>query len=117
MGRSSAERPPARGRFTATAIRVQLAAVLAGYDSARTPKNADAQIGAITVGGDWLYSGFIAGVQNSASGHQSFGNANDERIGGAGTTDLAGILSKIASVTIGGQIVGLADGQAGGWSG
>ena len=42
--------------------RLELAQILAGYDTSLTPANADAQIGPVTVGGDWIASSITAGV-------------------------------------------------------
>src|SRR5262249_20258637 len=71
-----------------------------------TPLNADAQIGPVTVVGDWVASNLVAGVvEGDADG---FGDADDARISGPGTTDNPNILSKIASVSIGGVVVGTA---------
>jgi hypothetical protein len=83
--------------------RVENARILAGYNVFLAPKNADAQIGAVTVGGDWVASSIAAGVVDGGNG---FGNVNDALISGAGTTDTAGITSKIGSLTIKGQTLG-----------
>jgi hypothetical protein len=85
--------------------RVEYASILAGYSPGAgrpTASNGDAQIGAVTVGGDWVASNLVAGSMNTASGNTNFGDANDASIG----TGSAGIIAKIASVTIGGQVVG-----------
>ena len=104
----------ARGKFAPTSTsdlaigpikiggRVEFANILAGYDIVLNPVNGDAQIGAVTVGGDWVASNLVAGVMNTASGNTKFGDANDASIG-VGT---AGILAKIASITIAGQVFG-----------
>jgi hypothetical protein len=65
--------------------------------------SADSQIGAVKVGGAWIASDLIAGVKDvNADG---FGNADDVKqpTGGA---DNPAILSRIASITIGGPVVG-----------
>jgi hypothetical protein len=72
---------------------------LAGYGAGDTPLNADAQIGKVSIGGDWIISNLVAGVMNVASFNQSFGDANDAKISGPGTTDTATV-SKIARVVI-----------------
>jgi hypothetical protein len=86
--------------------RVEFADILAGYEPAAgfstIASNGDAQIGAVTVGGDWVASSLVAGAMNAASSNMNFGDANDASIG-AGS---AGIIAKIASITIGGQVVG-----------
>src|SRR5262249_20112187 len=68
-----------------------------------TPLDADAQIGSVTVGGDWIASSIAAGVQPGPSG---FGSDTDVAITGSGTTDRAGIVSKIGSVKISGETLG-----------
>lgn len=109
----------ARGRLTPTATtdlaigsitvgtvadggRVEFANILAGYNTALTGVNADAQIGAVLVRGDWAASNLVAGASNS--GFPSFGDASDAKI--TGGTDTVGILSRIASITINGQVFG-----------
>jgi hypothetical protein len=97
------------GKIT-VAHRVEHAQILAGYDTSLTPVNADAQIGAVTVGGDWIASDLIAGAYNKGADHMqggsddniNFGNADDTIIAGGS----AGIMSKIASVTIQGALLG-----------
>jgi hypothetical protein len=64
-------------------------------------KNGDAQIGAMTVGGDWVASSLVAGVD--AGGDGLFGTSDDVK---GGITDTPGIVSKITSVTIGGLALG-----------
>jgi hypothetical protein len=99
--------------------RVEFANILAGYNNsfAPTPENGDAQIGAVKVGGDWSASNVVAGAKNLgsddlaggtglAADNVNFGDAHDRSIG-AGA---AGILSKIASIAIGGVIKGTASG-------
>ena len=81
--------------------RVEFAIILAGYDTRLVPRNADAQIGAVTVGGDWIASTIVAGVVDGGNG---FGNSLDAKIGLG--TDTLGIVSKIASITIGGLALG-----------
>ena len=74
--------------------------------------NGDAQIGAVTVGGDWVASNLVAGAMNAASGATggNFGergtNVNfGAMTGNAGSHHLA----KIASITISGQVFGTPD--------
>jgi hypothetical protein len=84
--------------------RAEHARFLAGYDTGLTPKNADAQVRAVTVGGDWIASDLVAGVAAGADG--LFGRADDAAISGAGTTDNPGIVSSIAGLKIGGLVYG-----------
>lgn len=93
--------------------RVERAAILAGYDyadlSAPSPADGDAQIGAVKIGGDWVASSLVAGVQNSGNtgtDFSHFGNASDLVIGSGNAI----ISAKIASITIGGQVIGSAVG-------
>jgi hypothetical protein len=83
---------------------VERADFAAGYDAADTPKNADAQVGAVTVGGDWVASNLIAGVVPGGDG--LFGTVDDKSINGAGTTNNPNIVSKISSVVIAGGVFG-----------
>ena len=86
--------------------RVEDALILAGYGTTLAVSNADAQIGAVKVGGDWIASDLVAGAQNSdfptGALAPNFGNASDASIGGG----IAGFISKIESITIGGQVFG-----------
>jgi len=84
--------------------RVENARILAGYDVNLDPDNADAQIGSIVVGGDWIASSAVAGIDSGSDNR--FGNANDEKIGGGGITDTAETISKILGIVIRGQIYG-----------
>jgi len=81
-----------------------LALILAGYDADLNPQNADAQIGAVKVGGDWVASSLAAGATDGGDG---FGNATDAVI--AGGNDSPAIQSRIASIQIGGQALGTPD--------
>ena len=81
--------------------RVEFANILAGYDVNLNAVNGDAQIGVVTVGGDWAASNLIAGAMNTASLNTTFGNVNDASIG-AGTA----IVARITSITIAGQVFG-----------
>jgi hypothetical protein len=85
---------------------VEKASVLAGYSynattGALTANGPGAQIGAVKVGLDWVASNLVAGAQNS--GFPNFGNANDSLIPNAKT------VARIASIVIGGDVVGSAD--------
>jgi hypothetical protein len=83
--------------------RVDFAHILAGYDDDLDPVNADAQIGAVTVGGDWVASNLIAGASN-AGALAKFGDGSDVKI--AGGNDSGQTFSKIASIKIGGFVFG-----------
>ena len=117
--------PLATGATTDVAIgkisiggRVEYANIFAGYerDHVMSPTvllatNADAQIGPVTVGGDWIASNLIAGATNDAGtagttdDNINFGDFfNDKKI--TGGTDATGINSRIASITIAGQVFG-----------
>jgi len=80
--------------------------ILAGYTTDLTAVNGDAQIGKVKVGGDWAASNLVAGVMNGASGNKVFGDGNDASIG-AGR---AYITAKIASIVIGGEVLGRSGG-------
>jgi len=82
--------------------RIERTEILAGYSMDLIPLNADAQIGNVTVGGDWIASDLVAGAVSNGS----FGDANDAKITGGGTTDRAFIVSKIARVAIQGHVFG-----------
>jgi hypothetical protein len=80
---------------------VEWANILAGYnrDSIPQPENGDAQIGKVRVGGDWQASFLIAGVTDGGDG---FANGDDPVIAGSNPS----LVSRIASVVIGGQARG-----------
>ncbi|MHA3770753.1 beta strand repeat-containing protein [Verrucomicrobiota bacterium sgz303538] len=87
--------------------RVEHALILAGYngsvnagDTAAAALNGNAQIGSVTVGGDWLASSIAAGVVDT--GNDGFGNADDTVIGGGAS------IAKIASILIRGVVAGTA---------
>jgi hypothetical protein len=85
--------------------RVEWANFLAGYDTDLNAQNADAQIGTVTAGQDWIASNLVAGaVDDDADG---FG-LNDAIIPEA--TDDPGIRARIGSVVIGGQAIGTLEG-------
>src|SRR5205823_3138388 len=83
--------------------RVERADILAGY--VFTPQhfagavNGDASIGAVKIGAGWAASNLVAGV---AAGIGKFGDADDTVISGGN----AGLTATIASIVIGGQVVG-----------
>jgi hypothetical protein len=111
----------ARGKAVATATadlaigkltvrgRVEFAQILAGVDVSGVARNADAQIGSVYVGGDWIASNLVAGAVAGADG--KFGTADDAKMSGASVKDEVGINSRIASVTIGGQVLGTVSGS------
>ncbi|MBO0698392.1 MAG: hypothetical protein J2P46_08365, partial [Zavarzinella sp.] len=82
--------------------RVEFARILAGYSAFLAPIDGDAQIGPVTVGGDWVASSLVAGVKNTASANTNFGDGGDAIIGPGSPS----ITSRIASVVIGGQVLG-----------
>jgi hypothetical protein len=85
--------------------RVEFTDILAGYDQSTNGVNADAQIGTVTVGGDWIASNLMAGVQDDATAarNQSFGDGDDSTITGTGVSTR---FSKIASIVIKGAVLG-----------
>jgi hypothetical protein len=93
--------------------RVEFANILAGYDTYLTALNGDAQIGSVSVGGDWVASNLVAGATNlgadEAAGGSGF-NADNLNFGDAHDASIApgsaGIVASIASVTIKGQAFG-----------
>jgi hypothetical protein len=84
--------------------RVEHALIRAGVEFGSTSVNADAQIGTVTVGGDWIASSLAAGAAAGPNGY--FGDADDCKVSGSLVTDARGVRSRIASVTIGGQVLG-----------
>lgn len=63
----------------------------------------DVQVGAITVGGDWIASDLVAGAKNTGAA-DSFGDEYDTKVT-LGTDD-ADLHSRLASISIGGQVFG-----------
>ena len=87
--------------------RVEWTNITLGYNTDLTPANADAQAGAIRVGGDWIASNLSAGIN---PGNGFLGDSGDAKIAaGAGIKDTA-VTSRIASITIGGGVLGTTDG-------
>jgi hypothetical protein len=64
-----------------------------------TPQDGNAQIGNVTVQGDWRASTLIAGVQDT--GAAGFGDVGDTIIGG-----VANSIAKIANIVVNGDVVG-----------
>jgi hypothetical protein len=85
------------------------ATVLAGYNQNSQPVNADAQVGPVSVLGDWATSVLAAGV--TAGGDGVFGTGDDAVIAEPG--QLAAVSARIASVWIGGQATGTSAGGDG----
>lgn len=79
---------------------VQFASIEAGLLAAG---NADASIGGITVGGDWIASSVLAGVGFGLDNR--FGTADDEKFPAA-VVDVAGVKSSIGSFVVKGQAFG-----------
>lgn len=83
--------------------RVEYADIIAGVDVDGLAKNADAQINAVTVSGDWIASSLVAGA---IPGNGFYGDAGDAKMSGAGVKDNITLSSKITSLTIAGQANG-----------
>lgn len=88
---------------------VRNATILAGYntsedftDSVTNPVNPNAQIGVVSVSGDWIASDLVAG----AKWNDNFGDGSDTKGGGVDNPD---IVASIASIAVKGQIVGTGD--------
>jgi hypothetical protein len=81
---------------------VTRAGIFAGYDTSLNGTNADAQIGAIRVAKDFVDSSIVAGTAPGLDG--LFGTSDDLKI--TGGIDQPDIISKIASVVIGGHVHG-----------
>jgi Domain of unknown function (DUF4394) len=87
--------------------RIENTNILAGY-SLGGPVNADAQIGKVSVGSDWVRSNLVAGV---SSADAVFGNGDDIIIGEVG--QVTTIVARIAGITIKGSVVGTFGGTDG----
>ncbi len=101
--------------------RVFQAEILAGYGTDTTNSvfgnalNADAQIGIVRVGGDWVASDLIAGLATAAGASDGFfGDAADVKIDITGVTGGrdSGAISRIASIVVGGRVLGDGGGGA-----
>ena len=88
--------------------RVEFGQIVAGVDPAGVAPNADAQIGTVFVGGDWVASSIAAGATGGSNG--VFGDPDDAKISGPGVKDEAGIFSRIRSLFIAGQALGTVGG-------
>lgn len=86
--------------------RVTLAKILAGFDTGdpdNAGSNGNASIGPVKVGGDWVVSSISAGVNAGNLGFSGGGDAVINNPPGAATD---GIVARIASIAIRGDIVG-----------
>ncbi len=83
---------------------VRNARILAGLEAVNTIENSDAQIGLVTVGGDWIASDLVAGI--AAGAGNRFGDTNDAFVVAPG--DNAALFSRIGAVVIGGRVRGTA---------
>jgi hypothetical protein len=105
---SEAVEPPstitARNKIDSLVIHgdVENARILVGYDRNEIPVNAGARVGNMVVDGSWAASSLAVGVVDSTE--DGFGR-NDQIID---DTSSAGIVSKIASLTINGTAIGSA---------
>ena len=86
--------------------RVEYGLILAGVDGYLdvASSNADAQIGPVVIGGDWIASSLIAGAAPGVDGQ--YGNADDVKMSGGTVKDVSTVSSKITSIVIGGQVMG-----------
>ncbi|MGB8167531.1 MAG: hypothetical protein WCF18_08565 [Chthoniobacteraceae bacterium] len=80
------------------------ASILAGFDSGGTAVNPDAQIGAIKIGNNMVGTSISAGVAYSGKGWGDATNSN--AAASAGFADNALIRSRVASLTVGGYVLG-----------
>ena len=93
----------ARGQDVAIGRLVVKGSVEYAHIVAGDGKNADASIGAVVVGRNWLASNLVAGVTSGSDG--VFG-IDDAKLAGPGVTDEDDLSSRIGSVRIGGQAIG-----------
>jgi hypothetical protein len=85
------------------------ALVLAGYGDDNTPLNGHAQIGAITIGRDWIASSVTAGLLpqlGATNAIGAFGEGDDKFIALPAAPALNGVVASIASITIKGRAIG-----------
>jgi len=90
-----------RAGFTSLSIKgsVTNGLITGGVLGNKAPSNGDAVLGPITVGGDWAASAMAAGVDRKND--MDFASADDEILANATPA-----LSRIAAITIKGQVVG-----------
>ena len=86
--------------------RVEYTQIIAGNSLGNSAGklNADAQIGTITVDGDWYASNVSAGVGTGPDNR--YGTADDVKYAGANVKDVATVSSKIGNLTIKGRAFG-----------
>jgi hypothetical protein len=100
--------------------RVEYGLIWAGVDPNVQTLNADAQIGPVSIGGDWIASSIVAGAVNlgaddavggtgADADNINFGDSHDAKMAGGNVKDVAGLSSRIVSLTIGGQALGTID--------
>jgi hypothetical protein len=77
---------------------VEQAWIFAGVDNNGVADNGNAQVGRVSVGGDWIASSMVSGCTSTDG---IIGDNNDAAFGG-------GTMSKIASILIKGQVLGQA---------
>ncbi len=85
---------------------VSFARIHGGFTTLVIENDSDAQIGAVTVGGDWIASDLVAGA--TAGAGDRFGDGNDVVTPSA--NDDPNIFARIASITIAGRVRGTAVG-------
>jgi hypothetical protein len=84
---------------------VRNALIAAGVDSDNVAVNPDAQMGAVAVSHDWVASNLVAGI--AAGADKKYGTVDDTvASAGAVYVNRFGIVSKIASIAVGGQVIG-----------
>jgi hypothetical protein len=66
--------------------RVESSQIVAGYDSLGISENADLQIGAVTVHGDWIASDLVAGIYPGLQTNV-YGDGDDQKLTGPVVTD------------------------------
>jgi hypothetical protein len=91
------------GRITVLG-NIDHALIRAGVDVIDDPKNADAQIGPVFVGHDWSASTLAAGASAGVGGR--FGDGNDLKMAGPEVKDDTHLISRIAGLTVAGQMLG-----------
>lgn len=77
------------------------ALILGGYSTAGLATNPDAQIGTVTVSGDWAASSLVTGATSGADAF--FGNANDATLSDG---DGDGVVARISKIVIKGSVAG-----------
>jgi hypothetical protein len=78
---------------------VRFARILAGFDNNEAPANADAAIGIVSVGANWVASDLVAGAQDK--GATGFGVGDTSQ-----TVNNTGLIARIASIAIKGVVQG-----------